>query len=135
MIRFLVILGLIAAVLALAAFEQVYVGRTYDRMKSETSAILSEVYATAENPDKEAPFSDDLKNRIDTLHRYWMNKEPKMCALTRHMELSYISDALIYARNFIHNGNKEEAAGGLERLSYLLDTYSHIYSVNGWNIL
>jgi len=131
MTRLFVVMGLVAALLALATWEQIYIDKTYDKMKFETAALLESVNA---HPD-EVPFNIYTKKRVDELHDYWIKKERRMCVVSRHMELSYISDALIYARNFIHFDNKEEACAGLERLKYLLDAYSHIYGINGWNIL
>jgi len=135
MTRLFIILGLVAALLALATLEQVYIDRTYSKMIRETNVLLAVVAATPENEDKEAFFSDSVKSRVDALHEYWMKQERKMCIFTRHMELSYISDALIYAQNFIHFHNKEEASAGLERLRYLVTTYSKIYGINFTNIL
>jgi len=135
MTRLLIILGLVVALVALATVEQIYIDRTYSKMIRETNVLLANVSATPENENKEALFSESVKNRIDALHDYWMKQERKMSIVTRHMELSYISDALIYAQNFIHFHNKEEASAGLERLRYLVTTYSKIYGINFTNIL
>jgi len=135
MTRLFIILGLVAALAVLATVEQVYIDRTYKHMIHETNVLLGVVAATPENEDKEAFFSENIKNRVDSLHKYWMKRERKMSIVTRYMELSYISDALIYAQNFIHHHNKEEASAGLERLRYLVTSYSEIYGINFTNIL
>ena len=135
MIRLFIVLGLLAVLLSLAAWEQVYIDKTYGKMIDETSALVLAVNSTPEGPEKKTPFAPELKNRVDSLYSYWQKKERKMCIVTRHMELSYISDALIYARNFIHNDNKEEATAGLDRLKYLVEAYRQVYGINFLNIL
>jgi molybdopterin-guanine dinucleotide biosynthesis protein A len=130
MTRFIVILSVLAALIGLAVVEQVCIHNTYDKMKADTAALIM---AVNETPD-ETPFDDYTRARANDLYEYWLKKERSMSVLIRHIDLSYISDALIYARNFIRFDNKEEASAGLARLDYLLDTYSHVYSLNGLNI-
>jgi len=134
MTRLILVLTLLAALIGLAVAEQVSVEKVYSKMKVETAAIIASVSETPEGEDK-TEFNDYTKLRIDDLHKYWIKKERKLCIIIKHIDLSYISDALIYARNFVHFGNKEEAMAGLLRLEYLLDTYHAVYGLNGVNIL
>jgi len=136
MTRLFIVLGLVGALLSIAIFEQLHISQTFGYMKRETSAILSAIKEIPPPEKKEDYKSPEIaKTKIDELHRFWTEKEGKLCVLLRHMELSYISDALVYARNFVHFDNQEESCAGLERLKYLLDTYSKVYGMNGWNIL
>ena len=134
MTRLIIVLTLVAALLGLAAWEQIFIDKAYSKMKSDTAALLTAIKEIP-NDAKDLVSSNENKAKVDTMREYWAKKERQMSAVNRHMELSYISDALIYAQNFIHHDNKEEACAGLERLAYLLDAYSHIYGINGWNIL
>ena len=134
MARIISILVLFAALVGVALAEQVSITRTYNHMKAETAAIIARVEETPDLGDATA-FDGYLKQRADDLHRYWQKKEHEMCIFIRHIDLSYVSDALIYAKNFIEFDNKEEAMAGLRRLEYLLDTYSKLYGFNGLNIL
>jgi signal transduction histidine kinase len=131
MARLIAILTLLVALLAIATVEQVCIHRVYDKMKTETAAISALVNAT----EDETEINDYVKIRAENLHKYWIKREKGMSIFVRHIDLSYISDALIYANNFIEFDNKEEAMAGLQRLEYLLDTYSNVYGFNGLNIL
>jgi hypothetical protein len=135
MTRVIAIFVLLVALLSFAVLEQVFIGKVYGKMLSETIDLINIVNATPEGPDKKTLFDQYTKIRVNELHDYWIKSERKMCIITRHIELSYISDALIYARNFIHYDNKEEACAGLERLKYLIEAYSHVYGLNTLNIL
>jgi molybdopterin-guanine dinucleotide biosynthesis protein A len=131
MTRFIFVLSLLGVLIGFAVVEQVCISNVYGRMKTETAAIIREVNGT----EDETPFDDYTKLRINELHKYWLKQERTMTVLIRHVDLSYISDALIYAKNFIEFDNKEEASAGLARLEYLLETYSAVYGLNGVNIL
>ena len=127
---------LLAVLIGLAIGEQIWVKDAYGQMKKETASIIETVEATPDTYNKEDfKFDDYLRVRIDDLHDYWTKKEKNLCIIIRYIDLSYISDALIYAQNFIHADNKEETLAGLRRLQYLLDSYSAIYGFNGINIL
>ena len=134
--RTVLVLALLAALIGLAIAEQVSINRVYGYMLRETDAIIYVVEAHADTYNKEDfRFNDYVKLRVDDLHNYWVKKERKLCIIIKHIDLSYISDALIYAQNFIHFDNKEEAMAGLRRLEYLLNSYHNIYGLNGVNIL
>ena len=73
--------------------------------------------------------------RVDALNDYWERRENRMSILVRHVDLALVADSLLYARNFIHFDNKEEAMAGLVRLEYFVTTYKTIFGVNVVNIL
>ena len=136
MTRTIAFIILIGVLLSLAVGEQLWIKNVYGRMLNETTEIIRIVDATPDTYLKEDfKFDDYLKVRADNLHHYWRRKEKNMGIIIRHIDLSYISDALIYARNFIHFDNKEEAMAGLSRLEYLLDSYKGVFGFNGVNIL
>ena len=133
MIRFCVILLLAAALVGVAFWEQSYIDNTFKKMENETATLIQMILDVPEEGELyKSPAT--VKHKIDHLHRFWIKKERKMCIVMRHMELSYISDALIYARNFVHFDNKEESCAGLERLNYLITAYSQVYGTNAINI-
>jgi len=131
MIRVGLVLLLIATIVGLATFEQIYIDKAFTRLEAEATAITQMV---SQIPYK-GEFDEETKERMANLHSWWQNKEHKMGVFIRHIDLSYISDAMIYAKNFIDFDNKEEAMAGLGRLNYLIDTYSTVYGLNGFNIL
>ena len=131
--RLAMILVVLAALIGLAVAEQVCVCKVYGHMGRETAAIVESIKATPD-VDNKADFSA-IEKKVDDLHDYWTRKERGLGIIIKHIDLSYISDALIYARNFIHSGNKEEAVGGFNRLEYLLKSYHKVYGFNGLNIL
>ena len=127
---------LLVILIGLAIGEQLWVKNVYDKMKDETAAVMEIVQATPDTYLKEDfKFDEYLRFRIDDLYNYWRKQEKNLCIIIRLVDLSYISDALIYAQNFVHADNKEETLAGLRRLEYLLDAYSTIYGFNGINIL
>jgi hypothetical protein len=137
MTRIITVLVLLFALLGLAIAEQTSINRVYTKMENETAAIIELV---RETPDKESPmdtieFAPYIKARVNALYDYWVSHEHKMSMIIRYIDLSYISDALIYARNFIEFDNKEEALAGLTRLDYLVKSYHKMYGLNGANIL
>ena len=134
MVRIISVIVLFLSLIALAVFEQIYIKKTYDFMKTETKILVQRVMETPDLDD-ETVIADDVKMRAERLNNYWQAREHKLCTLIRHVDLSYISDALIYAKNFIEFDNKEESMAGLARLTYLLDTYSKMYGFNGANII
>jgi hypothetical protein len=131
--RLFAILTLLAALIGLAIAEQVCVAKVYGHMERETEAIIRLVESTPE-VDNKADFGA-IENRVDAMHKYWQRRERYLGIVIKHIDLSYISDALIYARNFIKSGNKEETVGGFNRLEYLLKSYHNVYGLNGVNIL
>ena len=135
MTRMIVVLCLLAGLITFAIVEQVCIDRVYSKMMDETTAIIEVVQSTQFDSDNQGTFDDYTKARVDELHNYWIKRERRLGILIRHVDLSYVSDALIYAQNFIHFDNQEEAMAGLRRLEYLLDSYSGIYGLNGINIL
>jgi len=127
------ILMVLAALIGLAVAEQVCVSRVYGHMERETAAIIKTIEATPD-VDNKADFSG-IETRVNNLYDFWTRRERYLGTTIKHIDLSYISDALIYARNFIKSGNKEEAVGGFNRLEYLLQSYHKVYGLNGLNIL
>ena len=136
MLRAGLILGLLGILIGLAVAEQVVINNVYGHMKKETAAIIKmvESHEDTHNPDN-FKFGEEVKERVDGLHSYWLGRERNMSIIVRFVDLSLVSDALIYARNFIHFDNKEEAMAGLSRLEYLVQSYKHAFGLNGVNIL
>jgi len=135
-IRAFLVLTLLGIIIGLATTEQVIINRVYGHMQRETTAIIKmvESHNDTYNPD-DFKFNDDVRVRIDKLHRYWLSRERNMTIIIRHIDLSLVGDALIYARNFIHFDNKEESMAGLARLDYLVHSYRNVFGLNGVNIL
>jgi len=134
--RTLAVSILLLILVGFAIGEQFWVKDVYGKMGNETASLIQTVEATPDTVNKEDfKFDDYLKIKIDELHDYWIKKEKNLSIIIRYIDLSYISDALIYAQNFMHADNKEETLAGLKRLKYLVDSYSAIYGFNGINIL
>ena len=136
MVRAGLVLVLLFILIGLATTEQIIIRNVYGHMLTETTAIISMVndYEDTHNPD-DFEFGTAVKARVDALYDYWIKRENRMSILIRHIDLAYVADSLIYARNFIHFDNKEEAMAGLARLEYFVRSYKTIFGVNGVNIL
>jgi hypothetical protein len=130
--RTIAVFCLLLALVGVAVAEQIYIGRVYRHMKAETAALIALVDTY---PDEGTDFDQYLKTQIDDMYEYWTGREKKLCILIKHIDLLNISNAIIYAQNFVHNDNKEETLAGLRQLAYLIDSYHAIYGFNGANIL
>lgn len=135
MTRVIMVCALVAVLCGLAVTEQVCIHNVYAKMGRDTAELIRLVEASPDPKETDGHFDQYIVERANELGRYWSKQEKHMTILIKHIDLSYISDALIYATNFIEFDNKEEALAGLKRLEYLIETYSGVYGLNGINIL
>ena len=132
MTRFIIVLVLATALISLASIEQIFIRNTYSKLKTDTEAL----YTTLNVPDATSPIdTQENRNKIDEIYKYWLRKERTLCLVARHIELANISDAIIYARNFIHFDNREEACAGLARLIYLIDAHKYNVGTSIQNVI
>jgi hypothetical protein len=130
--RTIAVFCLLLALIGVALAEQFYIGGVYKHMAAQTAALIAEV---EDYPDEGTKFDQYLVQQVDDLQKYWTGREKKLCIIIRHVDILNISNALVYAQNFVHNDNKEETLAGLRQLAYLVDSYKTIYGFNGANIL
>jgi len=131
-IRLIIVVTLLVGLIGLATFEQIFIARSFNTLRD--GAI--ELIAVINQPENESPVdTKSNKEKIDTMYDFWIRRERNLAMLARHADLAQISDAIIYARNFIYFDIREEAAAGLTRLIYLIDTHSFNIGTSFQNII
>ena len=122
-----VLILIIGAVL----WEQVYVNQTFTHLEKQVNALIASVEAC---PD-DAVDTDENKAQITAIEDYWLKHEKVLCYLVKHTETFQISDAIIYAKNFIEFGNKEEVMSALNKLAYLDEVHTYNMGTSLENII
>lgn len=130
MTRLIITFVLVASLLTLASLEQHFITTTYNRLGNETHELTVAIYAAS------GPINTPQNiAKVNNLYEYWLKKERRLCMLARHIDLSYISDAIIYVKNFVYFDNKEEACVGLEKLKYLIETHAFNVGTSIQNVI
>ena len=132
MVRLAIVLLLAAALFTVAGLEQHFIQSSYGRLEADTTELIQRLRAT---PDETPIDTDQNKAQSDNMYEYWLRYERRLTMLARHFDLSLVSDAIIYAKNFIHFDNKEEAMAGLLRLDYLIKTHSFNMGTSIQNVI
>ena len=129
--RWIVTLCIVALIIAAVVWEQIYVNRTFQHLESQVNALIAAVEACGDdNAD-----TDENKAQIAAIESYWLKREQVLCYLVKHTETFQISDAIIYAKNFIEFGNKEEVMSALQKLSYLIKVHKYNLGTSLENII
>jgi hypothetical protein len=133
MMRLIITLSLLAILIAVATVEQVSITKVYGKLGNDLDAFGVKIYAAHET--KSPINTDELIAEINKIHDYWIKREKKLSLVIRHFDLTQISDALIYVKNFVFFDNAEEAAAGLERAKYLVMIQRHSFSTSMHNVM
>lgn len=129
--RWIVTLCICVLIVTAVIWEQTYVNQTFEHLKEKTDLLMASVSeCDDDNADTEAN-----KELIAEIETYWLKREKTLCYLVKHTETFQISDAIIYAKNFIEFGNKEEIMSALQKLSYLVEVHSYNMGTSLENII
>ena len=129
--RWIVTLCIVALIVAAVIWEQIYVNQTFEKLETQVNALMASVAACGDdNADTE-----ENKAQIAAIEKYWLKREKVLCYLVKHTETFQISDAIIYAKNFIEFGNTEEVMSALRKLSYLVQVHSYNMGTSLENII
>lgn len=131
MSRWIATISILVLIIGVTIWEQVYVNQTFDHLEKETNALIAAVEACGdEDADTEAN-----KAQIAAIEDYWLKRERVLCFLVKHTETFQVSDAIIYAKNFIEFGNKEEVMSALQKLAYLVKVHHYNLGTSFENII
>lgn len=119
--RWIATIVILLIIIAGVVWEQVYVNQTFNLLTRQ----LDELFASVEVCADDAVDTDENKERIAQMEETWLARERALCYLVKHTETFQISDAIIYAKNFIEFGNKEETMNALTKLRYLFRVHSY----------
>lgn len=122
---------ILVLIIGAVIWEQVYVNQTFNHLEKQVNALIVSVEACG---DEDAD-TESNKTQIASIEKYWLKREKVLCYLVKHTETFQISDAIIYAKNFIDFGNKEEVMSALRKLSYLLKVHTYNMGTSLENII
>ena len=134
MIRLFIVIGLSMALVGVAVIEQHIIQSTYNRLEADTNAIIETIQMQDENVGDGIATEANIA-KINDMYTRWLKSERQLSMLARHFDLAQVSDAMIYAMNFITFNNKEEAMAGLLRLRYLIKTHSFNIGTSIQNVI
>ncbi len=131
MSRWIATICILLIIIGAVIWEQVYVNQTFQHLETQINALITSVEACG---DEDAD-TDENKQKIAEIEKYWLKREKALCYLVKHTETFQISDAIIYAKNFIDFGNKEEVMSALRKLSYLVKVHNYNMGTSLENII
>jgi len=129
--RWISTICILILIIAAVIWEQIYVTQTFEGLESQVDALIVTVEACGDDNVDTA----ENKAQIAAIEAYWLKHEKVLCYLVKHTETFQISDAIIYAKNFIEFGNKEETMSALNKLSYLGQVHSYNMGTSLENII
>ena len=131
MSRWIATICIMLLIIGAVIWELVFVNQTFNHLERQVDALITSVEACG---DEDAD-TDTNKIQIAAIEEYWLKREKALCYLVKHTETFQISDAIIYAKNFIDFGNKEEVMSALRKLSYLVKVHSYNMGTSLENII
>jgi len=133
MVRLGIVLFLAAALAGMAFFEQHFIQGTYEKLETKNEALIATLTYQIEN-EIDIDTEENI-TKISNMYYWWLKKERQLSMLARHFDLAQVSDAIIYAKNFIAFNNDEETMAGLLRLRYLIKTHSFNIGTSVQNVI
>ncbi len=131
MSRWIATICILLLIIGAVIWEQVYVNQTFQNLEGQINALITSVEACGD----ETADTDENKQKIAEIEEYWLKREKALCYLVKHTETFQISDAIIYAKNFIEFGNKEEVMSALRKLAYLVKVHNYNMGTSLENII
>lgn len=119
--RWIATFVIIAIIAAGVIWEQVYVNGTFHELENKLEVLKASVEACGDDNADTA----ENKAQIAAIEELWLKRERGLCFLVKHTETFQISDTILYAKNFIEFGNKEETMLALTKLEYLLSVHHY----------
>lgn len=129
--RWITTLCIVALIVGAVIWEQIYVNQTFQHLEDAVNTLITAVEACADDKAD----TEENQNQIAAIESYWLKRERVLCYLVKHTETFQISDAIIYAKNFIEFGNKEEVMSALRKLAYLVKVHSYNMGTSLENII
>lgn len=119
--RWIATFVIMAIIAAGVIWEQIYVNGTFQELEDKLSTLKVSVEACGDDNADTA----ENKAQIAAIEDLWLKRERGLCFLVKHTETFQISDTILYAKNFIEFGNKEETMLALIKLEYLLSVHHY----------
>jgi len=142
MVRLFITLALLSLLVGGAVWEQSFIDQSYKRLSNDLDTLVATMTTQVEKAKAAGKEAKDAKidtpeniAKVKAMHAFWTKREKHLAMVIRHFDLTQISDALIYMKNFIEFGNAEEAFAGAKRLRYLIDSQLHNFGANVQNVI
>lgn len=129
--RWIATFVIIALIAAGVIWEQIYVSQTFNELQNQLNTLI----AAVEVCNDDGVDTAENKEQIAAIEKNWRQRERALCFLVKHTETFQISDSILYAKNFINFGNKEEVMSALTKLKYLLDVHHYNLGTSFENII
>ena len=129
--RWIATFVIIALIAAGVIWEQIYVSQTFTELQTQLNKLIAAVEVCS---DDGVDTEENIK-QIAAIEKNWRERERALCFLVKHTETFQISDSILYAKNFINFGNKEEVMSALTKLKYLLDVHHYNLGTSFENII
>ncbi|MCQ2381985.1 MAG: DUF4363 family protein [Clostridia bacterium] len=129
--RWITTITIMILITVAVVWEQIYVNQTFKELNQKVDDLILSVEACSDD----SVDTEENKAQIAELESYWLDHERVLCYLVKHTETFQISDAIIYAKNFIEHGNKEEVMSALHKLVYLGKVHSYNMGTSLENII
>lgn len=129
--RLITICVIFLIIVGATVWEQIFLETTYADLEKQLTSIKTAIAAC---PDDGVDTDENIA-AINKLYDTWVDKEQILCYLVKHVETFQVSDSIIYAKNFIEFGNKEEAMVALTKLQYLFETRHYNVGTSLQNII
>ncbi len=129
--RWITTICILVLITVAVIWEQIYVRQTFQHLEEQVNALILSVEACGDDTAD----TQSNKDQIAAIESYWLKRERTFCYLVKHTETFQISDSIIYAKNFIEFGNKEEVMSALHKLAYLVDVHHYNLGTSFENII
>jgi len=124
MARLIITLVLLFGLIGTAFWEQSFIGSAYTQLETKVAELTETM-----TPQDDIQTDENMQKTIE-MYDFWLEKEQRLSIIAKHSELAQISDAIIYVKNFVEFGIKEEAFAGIRRLNYLIRAQRHNFAVS-----
>ena len=128
MARLIVTLILLATLIGVSIWEENFAANIYKKLDFDINTLSATM-----NTQTDIKTSENIY-KVNSIYDYWVKKEKQLALISRQFDLSQIGDALVYVKNFVEFGNKEEAFAGILRVNYLIKAHSHYFSTSLANV-
>lgn len=122
------IILLVIAVTGLCIWDNVNMNNVFDKMMTETKAI----YTTLVEEDT---ISEELKDKVFSLNKYWTKEVDTLCLSISKKDLQPTADYLQYLHCAMINDSREDAITYARLLSYNIEGLNEANGINILNLL
>lgn len=126
--RIIAVYAIAILLVALATIEVVLVKNVNNTLLVEVNSLHT---LTIENKDN----LTTLLPKVDKVKNSWDKKEPTLCLMFNHKDLSTITDTLALYRAYVYNNDFDNAIAQISLLKEYAEKNDHVMGFNIQNLL